>query len=92
MGRFNFGKSNSSWADSNTERRPSAVEVMDNATQRKSVDDHAVTGAGEITTKQSIIPVGRLVKFDTNVTDLNRFLLSPSSSSCGVSHTVSSMS
>ncbi|KAF1365782.1 MFS general substrate transporter [Lizonia empirigonia] len=39
------------------ERRPSAVEAMDNATRRKSVDDHAVTGAGEITTRQSIIPV-----------------------------------
>jgi hypothetical protein len=92
MGRFNFGKSDSSWTDSNTERRPSAVEAMDNATRRKSVDDHAVTGAGEITTKQSIIPVGELVKVDAIVTDSNRFLSSPSSSSCGVSHTVSSMS
>ncbi|KAF3039097.1 hypothetical protein E8E11_002211 [Didymella keratinophila] len=55
MGRFNFGKSDSSSTDS--ERRPSAVEAMENATRRKSVDDHAVTGAGEITTKQSIIPV-----------------------------------
>lgn len=33
---------------------------MNNATRRKSVDDHAVTGAGEITTRQSIIPVRRL--------------------------------
>jgi hypothetical protein len=60
MGRFNFGKSDvSSTDDSNTERRPSAVEALDNATRRKSVDDHAVTGACEITTRQSIIPVGR---------------------------------
>lgn len=59
MGRFNFGKSDVSSTDTNTERRPSAVEALDNATRRKSVDDHAVTGAGEITTKQSIIPVRR---------------------------------
>lgn len=38
-------------------RRPSAVEAMANARRRKSVDDHEVTGAGEITTRQSIIPV-----------------------------------
>lgn len=30
---------------------------MASATRRGSVDDHAVTGAGEITTRQSIIPV-----------------------------------
>jgi len=38
-------------------RRPSAVEAMTQARRRQSVDDHAVTGAGEITTRQSIIPV-----------------------------------
>lgn len=38
-------------------RRPSAVEAMANARRRKSVDDHEVTGAGQITTRQSIIPV-----------------------------------
>lgn len=38
-------------------RRPSAVEAMANAQRRQSVDDHAVTGAGEITLRQSIIPV-----------------------------------
>jgi FHS family L-fucose permease-like MFS transporter len=57
MGRFNFGKSDSSSTDSNAERRPSAVEAMNNSTNKKTVDDHAVTGAGEITTRQSIIPV-----------------------------------
>ncbi|KAF9698723.1 hypothetical protein EKO04_003091 [Ascochyta lentis] len=57
MGRFNFSKRGSSSTDSNLERRPSAVEAIDNATRRKSVDDHAVTGAGAITTRQSIIPV-----------------------------------
>jgi hypothetical protein len=61
MGRFNFGKSDVPSTDTNTERRPSAVEALDNATRRKSVDDHAVTGAGEITTRQSIIPVRREV-------------------------------
>lgn len=55
MGRFNFGKGDSSSTDS--ERRPSAVEAVENSTRRKSVDDHAVTGAGEITTRQSIVPV-----------------------------------
>lgn len=40
-----------------TGRRPSAVEAMANSHRRQSVDDHAVTGAGEITTRQSIIPV-----------------------------------
>ena len=59
MGRFNFGKSDVSSTDTNAERRPSAVEALDNATRRKSVDDHVVTGAGEITTRQSIIPVRR---------------------------------
>ncbi|KAF2692044.1 glucose/galactose transporter [Lentithecium fluviatile CBS 122367] len=38
-------------------RRPSAVEAMAQARRRQSIDDHAVTGAGEITTRQSIIPV-----------------------------------
>ncbi|KAJ4325476.1 hypothetical protein N0V94_000619 [Neodidymelliopsis sp. IMI 364377] len=57
MGRFNFDKSDSSSTDSKAERRPSAVEAMNNSTNKKTVDDHAVTGAGEITTRQSIIPV-----------------------------------
>jgi MFS transporter, FHS family, L-fucose permease len=57
MGRFNFSKRDSSSIDSNIERHPSAVEAIDNSTQRKAVDDHAVTGAGAITTRQSIIPV-----------------------------------
>ena len=73
MGHFNFGKSNSSTTDSNIERRPSAVEAMDNATRRKSVDDHVVTGAGEITTKQSIIPVRRLLRLNIAMTDLERY-------------------
>ncbi|KAF2255012.1 putative L-fucose-proton symporter [Trematosphaeria pertusa] len=38
-------------------RRPSAAEAVANARRRQSVDDRAVTGAGEITTRQSIIPV-----------------------------------
>lgn len=40
-----------------TGRRPSAVEAIENSRNRQSVDDHAVTGAAEITTRQSIIPV-----------------------------------
>lgn len=41
----------------NLGRRPSTAQAMANTTRRQSVDDHAVTGAGEITTRQSIIPV-----------------------------------
>ncbi|KAF2867251.1 putative L-fucose-proton symporter [Massariosphaeria phaeospora] len=58
--KFNFGskaeppRRNS--VDS-TGRRPSAVEAIQNARHRDGVDDHAVTGAAEITTRQSIIPV-----------------------------------
>ncbi|KAF2738443.1 putative L-fucose-proton symporter [Polyplosphaeria fusca] len=39
------------------DRRPSAADAMANRHRRQSVDDHAVTGAGEITTRQSIVPV-----------------------------------
>ncbi|KAH7402450.1 putative L-fucose-proton symporter [Pyrenochaeta sp. MPI-SDFR-AT-0127] len=55
--RLNFSRRNSSSADDNAQRQPSATEAMAGATRRGSVDDHAVTGAGEITTRQSIIPV-----------------------------------
>lgn len=43
--------------DIHTQRRPSAVEALDNQRRRKSVSDKAVTGASQITTRQSIIPV-----------------------------------
>lgn len=39
------------------ERRPSVVEAMDLARRRKSVADQQITGASQITAKQSIIPV-----------------------------------
>ena len=39
------------------QRRPSAVEALDLQTRRKSVSDKAVTGAAQITTRQSIVPV-----------------------------------
>jgi len=38
-------------------RRPSAAEAIAMDTRRKSVDNREVTGAGQITTRQSIIPV-----------------------------------
>ncbi|KAF2104079.1 MFS general substrate transporter [Rhizodiscina lignyota] len=38
-------------------RRPSAVEAMEQKSKRKSVSDKLVTGASQITTRQSIIPV-----------------------------------
>lgn len=38
-------------------RRPSAAEAIAADRQRKSVSDKAVTGASQITTRQSIIPV-----------------------------------
>jgi FHS family L-fucose permease-like MFS transporter len=38
-------------------RRPSAVEALDLARRRKSVADKEVTGASQITTRQSIVPV-----------------------------------
>lgn len=38
-------------------RRPSTVEVVDQAGRRKSVDNRIVTGASALTTRQSIIPV-----------------------------------
>ncbi|ORY19705.1 glucose/galactose transporter [Clohesyomyces aquaticus] len=43
--------------DQSSVRRPSAAEAIANQRRRKSVDDHAVTGAGQITTRQSIVPV-----------------------------------
>lgn len=39
------------------ERRPSAVEAISEGRRRKSVADKTVTGASQITTRQSIIPV-----------------------------------
>jgi len=36
---------------------PSGAEAIVSSHRRRSVDDHVVTGAGEITTRQSIIPV-----------------------------------
>ncbi|KAK5019572.1 hypothetical protein LTR39_000287 [Cryomyces antarcticus] len=38
-------------------RRPSAVEAMANNRRRKSVSDKVVTGAAQITTRQSMVPV-----------------------------------
>jgi FHS family L-fucose permease-like MFS transporter len=38
-------------------RRPSAVAAMDLASRRKSVHDKEITGASQITTRQSIVPV-----------------------------------
>lgn len=38
-------------------RRPSAVEAMDQKMKRKSISDKVVTGASQITTRQSIVPV-----------------------------------
>ncbi|KAF2271069.1 glucose/galactose transporter [Lojkania enalia] len=38
-------------------RRPLAADAIANSCRRQSVDDYAVTGAGEITTRQSVIPV-----------------------------------
>jgi len=38
-------------------RRPSAVEAIAIGTRRKSVSDKVITGASQITTRQSIIPV-----------------------------------
>jgi FHS family L-fucose permease-like MFS transporter len=38
-------------------RRPSAVAAMDLASRRKSVADKEITGASQITTRQSIVPV-----------------------------------
>ena len=38
-------------------RRPSTVEVLDFGKRRKSVSDKLVTGASQITTRQSIVPV-----------------------------------
>ena len=35
----------------------SAVQAVANDRKRQPIDDHAVTGAGEITVKQSIVPV-----------------------------------
>lgn len=38
-------------------RRPSAVEALGFGMRRKSVSDKLVTGASQITTRQSIVPV-----------------------------------
>lgn len=38
-------------------RRPSNVVVQEEAMKRKSVSNRVVTGASQITTKQSIIPI-----------------------------------
>lgn len=38
-------------------RRPSATEAIAEDRRRKSIDNRAVTGASQITTRQSIIPV-----------------------------------
>lgn len=38
-------------------RRPSTVEVVAEQTRRKSVDNRVVTGASQLTTRQSIVPV-----------------------------------
>jgi FHS family L-fucose permease-like MFS transporter len=39
------------------ERRPSAVAALDLARRRKSVADREITGASQITARQSIVPV-----------------------------------
>lgn len=39
------------------QRRPSVAEVIDNQVRRKSVNDREVTGASQITLRQSILPV-----------------------------------
>jgi MFS transporter, FHS family, L-fucose permease len=39
------------------DRRPSAVEAVELQTRRKSVSDKKITGASQLTVKQSIIPV-----------------------------------
>src|SRR6201990_1447393 len=54
---FNRGDTPRTQSVDSMGRRPSAVDAMANSRRRASVDDHAVTGAGEITTRQSIIPV-----------------------------------
>jgi FHS family L-fucose permease-like MFS transporter len=38
-------------------RRPSVVDVVDEQVRRKSVDNRVVTGASQLTTRQSIVPV-----------------------------------
>lgn len=40
-----------------TAQRPSAADAIANDRRRGSINDHEVTGAGEITTRQSIVPV-----------------------------------
>lgn len=39
------------------ERRPSAAEAIAEDRRRKSIDNRQVTGASQITTRQSIVPV-----------------------------------
>jgi hypothetical protein len=38
-------------------RRPSAVEVVAEQARRKSIDNRIVTGASQLTARQSIVPV-----------------------------------
>jgi FHS family L-fucose permease-like MFS transporter len=38
-------------------RRPSTVEVVQEQVRRKSVDNRVVTGASQLTARQSIVPV-----------------------------------
>jgi FHS family L-fucose permease-like MFS transporter len=59
MGFLNFGSKNAARSSSvdSTGRRLSAVDAIENSHRRGSVNDHAVTGAAGITTRQSIIPV-----------------------------------
>src|ERR1700760_3304593 len=59
MGRFSvFGQQEPTLDEihAQQERRPSVVEVMAASRQRKSVSDKAVTGASQITMRQSILP------------------------------------
>ncbi|KAI9870493.1 MAG: hypothetical protein M1830_004164, partial [Pleopsidium flavum] len=53
-----FGKKTEpTFEDIHGQRRPSVVDALDNQTRRKSISDKAVTGASQITTRQSIVPV-----------------------------------
>jgi len=58
--RFNFGSSQEPTMDeihAQQNRRPSADEAIAMDRRRKSVSDKLITGASQITTRQSIIPV-----------------------------------
>jgi FHS family L-fucose permease-like MFS transporter len=43
--------------ESTSERKVSSASAIANDRKRVKIDDHAVTGAGEITLRQSIVPV-----------------------------------